>query len=128
VFSFEANEKWQKVINALGIFITFNAVTFAWILFRANSLADAYWIAGHLFPASGFAKVWTLGLSRAELLVAALSVIILEVIQFAQRHTAVRKLVSEWPISIRWPVYYLAIFAVLLFGKFGSQRFIYFQF
>src|SRR6201996_4148434 len=35
---------WLKVM------VTFGLVTFAWLFFRANSLGDAWFIAGHLWP------------------------------------------------------------------------------
>lgn len=115
-------------LRAACIFMTFQAVAFAWILFRANSLSDAYWIMSHLFPANNFDQILSLGLSGADLIVAALAVLIMEGLQFLQRKAPLRERIAALPISIRWPVYYTAIFCVLFLGKFSSERFIYFQF
>lgn len=121
------NRLVAHLINLCGWMITFNLVCLAWIYFRANSLADANYIVTHLFaPAS--AGIFDLGLTRAELLIAAFAIAVLEAVQYLQRRTSVRDWLAAKPISIRWPAYYCGIFMVLLLGKFSSQQFIYFQF
>lgn len=118
--------QWMK--QALCVFITFHAVVLAWIFFRANNLSDAFYLVEHVFPLSGFEKIFDLGMSKAELAVAAGAILVLECIQFVQRRISVRKYVAELPLTVRWPIYYTAIFVVVIFAKYSSQRFIYFQF
>jgi alginate O-acetyltransferase complex protein AlgI len=110
------------------LFITFNAVCFAWIFFRANSTRDAFWIAGHLFPLQNAETIFKLGLSRGELLVALVSIIVLEVVQFIGRNHNGTMILDRMRLSVRWLAYYMLILAILLLGEFGGQRFIYFQF
>jgi alginate O-acetyltransferase complex protein AlgI len=112
----------------LNLFITFNAVCFAWIFFRANSTRDAFWIAGHLFPLQNAETIFKLGLSRGELLVAVVAIIVLEVVQFIGRNYKGTMVLDQMRLSVRWMAYYILILTILLLGEFGGQRFIYFQF
>jgi D-alanyl-lipoteichoic acid acyltransferase DltB (MBOAT superfamily) len=41
-------DRWPRLQAALSTLTTFSLVTFAWIFFRATSLADALYISGHL--------------------------------------------------------------------------------
>jgi alginate O-acetyltransferase complex protein AlgI len=126
------------------ILITFSLVCFAWIFFRANSTSSAFYIVDHLF--SGFGQFFSdvtncrliaakdylvqkgLGLSNFELLIAFLSIGIMEAFHMIQRHQRVREFVHKQPILIRWGIYYFIIFWLLFFGVFNQTQFIYFQF
>lgn len=121
------NTVLAKLINLCGWITTFNLVCFAWIFFRANSLSDAAYIVMHLFSPTN-SRIVELGLRVSDFLIAGAAIFILELVQFVQRRTSVRQLVATQPLIIRWPVYYAAILTVLVFGKFTSQQFIYFQF
>jgi D-alanyl-lipoteichoic acid acyltransferase DltB (MBOAT superfamily) len=110
--------------------ITFVLVTFAWIFFRANTLADAAYISRHMW--SGMAD-WNAtlrplhgaGLSQMYLAwMAAAAVLVIE---------AHESFVWDWlahqSLRRRWAVYYLLVAAILVFGKLGDpEQFIYFQF
>jgi hypothetical protein len=36
--------------------------------------------------------------------------------------------IGHLPVYVRWTVYLTVIIAIILFGRFGSRQFIYFQF
>ncbi|WP_460878996.1 hypothetical protein [Pontibacter rugosus] len=57
-----------------------------------------------------------------------IAIAIMETVHLIQRNGSVSQLLGQRPAIVRWGVYYLAIIAVLLFGQFGNQEFIYFQF
>jgi D-alanyl-lipoteichoic acid acyltransferase DltB (MBOAT superfamily) len=128
----------QKLVR---VFITFNLVSFAWIFFRANSLADAYYIITHLFKnilsvLSNLSAVGTgqgiistgIGLDRGELLIAGLAIIIMEIAHLIQRKQSVLVWLANKHIVLRWSIYYFIIFFILVFGYFNLNEFIYFQF
>jgi alginate O-acetyltransferase complex protein AlgI len=125
----------RPLIRGLKILGTFSIVTFAWIFFRANSPTDAVWVISHLASGwrTGFGETIRLlaGLYPRYTLDAAiivLSLIILEGVQFLQSKGSVRERLSRWPLWLRWPLYYAGILWIIIFGNFGSQNFIYFQF
>ncbi len=129
----------EKIITALGlgrsrrllrwirIVITFHLVTFAWIFFRANSLANARYIVSNIFKL----RLSDTGIDIIgpdEFVVAILAIIFMETIHSYQRRGSLKEMLSARPAAIRWLVYYAIIMAIILFGHFTSHTFIYFQF
>ncbi len=107
------------------IFLTFHLLVFSWIFFRANSVGDAFQILRnlgihfldlHQIPFSieylialgGIAFIWTFDALRGE--------------------KSLPDLLCAQPKIVRWPLYYLLVMAIILFGVFGKSKFIYFQF
>ncbi len=123
-----ANFLPKVVQHSLGLFITFNAVCFAWIFFRANSIADAHWIVGHLFPLDNAGKLGDLGLTGGEILVTIVAIMILEFVQFMERNKGGVAYFEKQKLTTRWICYYTLLFIIIVLGEFGGARFIYFQF
>jgi alginate O-acetyltransferase complex protein AlgI len=124
------------LMTFLQISITFILVNFAWILFRANNLTDALYIYQNLF--SGLSEISTIdgiknslggfGLSDLEFIIAIMSILIMEIIQFIQTKRSPLDIISDWPIVLRWGLYYALVACILFFGVIGEKAFIYFQF
>ncbi|MDX5481507.1 MAG: MBOAT family protein [Hymenobacteraceae bacterium] len=123
--------KWVQVLSV------FVLVCFSWIFFRANSLADALYIIRHSVSGIGnIRELFALNLDHVLFMdqgfkvfaVSVLAVMLMELVHLIQRNGSVSQLIMQRPAWVRWSVYYLAIIAVLLFGQFGHQEFIYFQF
>ena len=125
--------------HSVSIVTTFAVVTFAWIFFRAKDLSDAFYIVMHLYTGIDFLithpSVQTLksvfsglGMSGSDLLILLASVGILEVVQFYQGKGSVRLQLASKPIWFRWALYYGLVCSIILFGNFGNNQFIYFQF
>ncbi|WP_299820568.1 MBOAT family O-acyltransferase [uncultured Pontibacter sp.] len=123
--------KWLQVLTV------FTLVCFSWVFFRANSLADALYIISNMTSGLGnIAQAFTVDVSHAVFMdqglkvfgVSVLSIILMETVHLIQRNGSVSQLLMQRPAWVRWSVYYMAIIAVLLFGQFGNQEFIYFQF
>ena len=60
-----------------------------------------------------------------------LLLIFLLIVQLKQRHLNIIKWVLSKNILIRWAIYFIGIFAIIIFGYYGStdgSEFIYFQF
>jgi D-alanyl-lipoteichoic acid acyltransferase DltB (MBOAT superfamily) len=119
----------------------FGLVCFAWIFFRANSVADALYIVTHLFTGIGASAAdlletggifrlldsMPLGLNRAAVIVG--SILLMEVVHLVQTRGSIGALVAGWPVWCRWPVYYALLAIISLLGAFNEgQQFIYFQF
>ncbi len=129
-------DEHPHVHEALQILFTFTLVCLSWIFFRARDLGQALYIVAHLF--SGFRNIadirylkdtiLSLGLDKEDLCVAGLAIAGLEIVHNIQRRHSVIALLSTKPAVVRWLAYYGLISAIILFGVFGKNGFIYFQF
>ncbi len=110
---------------ALSVLITVHLVTIAWVFFRAGSLSDGLFIAkGFFIPIRGERSatyVFSLPEARAAL-VAFAAVLGIEVAEWDVGRLGSR---STW---VRWPTYAALSLIILLFGHYGEEVFIYFQF
>jgi len=123
----QITEKFQRYdifLKAVRILITFHLVCFAWIFFRANSVADAFFIIQSI--GSSFLEPFSLSLIPKKSILILVSLLLF--IQWLQRKTPVISLLSSKPVYFRWPVYYLALFGIILYGVMEENPFIYFQF
>lgn len=131
--------KDSKFLRFFKVFFTFHLVLFAWIFFRANNVSDAFYIISNLFNFANFSEFMLkmsmiggtescLGMSKLQLLLSFLLIIFMESIHLFQRHKKMRNFLSEKPVFLRWSIYYVLIFAILILGEFSSSDFIYFQF
>jgi alginate O-acetyltransferase complex protein AlgI len=118
--------------KTLQILITFALVSFAWILFRANTLSDAFYIVSHLWPGSGQlglgASISQLG-NPIDVGVAVSAIIFLLLIEAVQSRGSIRSLVARQPLVVRWAAYYFLAMLIIVFAQITNPiEFIYFQF
>lgn len=129
-------DRHPRLHEAFQVLFTFTLVCFSWVFFRASSLGQAFQILGRIFSLSGnvldmrYLKdtMLGLGLDKEDLLIAFLAVVALELVHHIQRTRSVADLLSGKPIALRWLAYYGLVAAIILFGVFGKNDFIYFQF
>jgi alginate O-acetyltransferase complex protein AlgI len=131
------NHKFNNFRQYFNIITTFILVCFAWIFFRANNLSDGFYIIKNillnstsLLDISSYKETFaTLGLETYELVIAFVSIILLETFHLLQRHQSIRHMLRDKPLAIRWSIYFALILLVLLWGYSSEQaEFIYFQF
>lgn len=134
--------KETVLTSGLAIVVTFILIDFAWIFFRAKSLSDANYIIGYIFSGvKGQAidifynvnncrnALLYLGVGKVEFLIAILSIIAMETIQYLCRNRKIEDSLVKLPFTLRWGAYILFITSIFLFGVFDhKQPFIYFQF
>jgi len=128
--SFFCLHKFPFLLKFFRVFITFNLVSFAWIFFRANSLADAFYVITHLFSGLSFSisELLVGTITIPYLIIAFLSIFFMEFIHLIQRRVHIRQFLDDKPLIIRWSIYCILIFAILIFGVYEEIPFIYFQF
>ena len=123
-------------LQGVQIVVTFLLVTWAWILFRADTLGDALHVMGAVFQApqalaSGYFGLSDLGLGRRSLAMLAVSVCVLLAVELRGRRIDLAGRLAERPAP-RFLACFLLIAAVLLFGAYGPgfdpQSFVYFKF
>ena len=124
---------------------TFTLVCLAWIFFRAASLRDALHILHHLprgwgtvgarlaaqgVQALGQASFLGIDLKIApgDFAVAVAGIAFLLFIHWIQRHSRIRHMLADKPAPVRWLIYYAIVLAMVFFGVYGNNQFIYFQF
>ena len=138
--SSEVQRQRSAVNKIVSVLVTFTLICFAWIFFRANSSADAFYIVAHLgdnlmaLPSQlrslSFIKMNILmRRDKWDAIIAMTGVLLLFSVHLIQRRHSIRALIAQQPVAFRWAVYYAAAIAILFFGAFNeSQQFIYFQF
>lgn len=121
-------------IPLLATLTTFLLVSFAWIFFRADNLQIATYIIKNIltgipqmftdivnrkpvFEYLGTNKVWPIVL-----------ILFLESVHYLQAKYQLSKRFLSFPIVIRWTIYFVLIFIIMVYGVFDSKQFIYFQF
>lgn len=118
---------------------TFSVILIAWAFFRAHSFHDAWYMISHLKEGwsqviDGFSNQQFLhhsifmGYEKGEFLIGSISILILLVFEFFQRKGEIRSYINRQPLFVISCIYSLGLLALLVFGKFSGQEFIYFQF
>lgn len=157
VFSFITKKPRRKLLSILRInkipflhrFLststTFSLICFAWIFFRAKDMRESLYIVRNLYTGYGayfrtvlqdlrtinFSNIldpFFLGLNSMELYLAIIFISALIIINLIQSKVSIRKLISERPFMIRWIIYVIMIFVILIYGRFENRQFIYLQF
>lgn len=148
ILGMELKPFWDYIINKLHIdrdsfshrlvqcFIVFILVDFSLIFFRANSFNDAIYLIKNIFvynPWIFFDKsIYTLGLDQKDFNLALISIGILLMVDLLRRSPDLPEKIAKQNIAFRWSLYFGALFAILIFGIYGSGynaiKFIYFQF
>jgi D-alanyl-lipoteichoic acid acyltransferase DltB (MBOAT superfamily) len=131
--------KKHPVRRFIQVFVTFNLVTFAWIFFRANSLADAWYVVSHLFSTAsthvspfaaeqtGIASVLSPVLMEKGLRSFAFMLVSIGLMVLGN---VVRKRIriQAQPLWIRWSAYYALVLALIYLAVYNDVGFVYFQF
>jgi D-alanyl-lipoteichoic acid acyltransferase DltB (MBOAT superfamily) len=105
------------------VIVNFLLVTFAWIFFRSQSLDGAFDMIGRIF---GQQAVEDASLSVANYVWIFLGLFIVsDVLLYNNRFD---KLLDKYHIIIRWIIYALLIWAIIIYAGIAKTPFIYFQF
>lgn len=114
--------------------LTFGLVTFAWIFFRAGSFRSAIAMIRSVFThVLTLGSLFEIGLDTMDFYVLILAILLLVAVDIRkERKISIREWVEQQNLWMRWSLYLGLIFAVLIFGIYGSGydsgTFIYMQF
>ncbi len=126
--------------RAIDVAATFATVSGGWILFRSQSLADAWLIINKISLElisqidSPIRELQTLlyicyqYLSSVDTFVVLAAIAVLEIGDVVQDRIAFRPWLARRPAAIRWAGYCALVFVVIVWGQFNGPPFIYFQF
>jgi alginate O-acetyltransferase complex protein AlgI len=134
-----ARLKDHPLRRLIQVFVTFHLVTFAWIFFRASSLADAWYVVTHLLSTTS-SHVSPLA-SQSSGLANLLSPVLMDkgmhgfalmtlsvLLMFAGSYYGKRIRVQAQPLLVRWGVYYALVLALVYLSVYDDVGFVYFQF
>ena len=121
--------------RVVGVVVTFQLVSFAWLFFRATSLDNARLLLSRIPHAPVFeapsmdAIARLLTISRdGHLAIAAALIMFLVSVEFAASRDDASARWARVPVWLRWPAYDALILLMLWMGDLGARSFIYFQF
>jgi D-alanyl-lipoteichoic acid acyltransferase DltB (MBOAT superfamily) len=119
----DSHTKLNKLSNVI---ITFTLVTFAWIFFRANSLADAVIIINHMF------QIHTADINLfyypADLYIAIASIIFLVGVELWLENSKSSERILQLKRPYKWALLTSIVFLIFVLGKWDAMDFLYFQF
>jgi len=127
--------KENPLHKAFQILFVFAEVCFAWIFFRSNTMAEANFAVRAIFTniKTGSLKDFLgLGLDLVNIYTLVGAILVLFLVSIWSSKKQVIEQIESKNLFIRWPIYLVLLFAVLIFGiygpEFSASQFIYFQF
>ena len=113
-----------KGIGFVRIVRTFFLVCIGDLFFRAASLGDAFAMLRTAVSVWNPSVLWNgalleLGLDRMEFVIAVISLLLLCLISLLQRKGSVRDKIANHKLPVRWVIWYVLLFGVILFGCYG---------
>lgn len=124
VIGVQAGSASEKVYKTI---ITFHLVAFAWIFFRAPSLGAAFMYIHNMFASFNIwvlfdGSLFTYGVSRNLLTIILVNLALVLMVDFAHRRkkAGIRQGILSLHILLRWSVYFILIYDILLCGAYGA--------
>lgn len=115
---------WKEALQML---LTFSLVVIGWIIFRAETIGQAWEIMRAICNASLFTIPW-LNI-RLEYIPNFIAIGVLLIVEWLSRgDDSVAPFVGRYPKWVHWMGYIVLIIYIALFGCFENTQFIYFQF
>jgi alginate O-acetyltransferase complex protein AlgI len=125
----------NRLHHALQTLVVFIAASVSFVFFRSTSLSQAWWFIGHLFAwpslpfvAHGLIATLAAPVGNIVFVVVVASIVIMEIMQYYQTKAGTLFIFDAKPRAVRYTWYYTLATCILLFGYFGGESFIYFQF
>ena len=107
---------------------TYLLTCIAWVIFRAQNMADASYVFTHLFWGWDLHSIATEQFLMRQFPIALASIAVLEIGQRWEQLISIPSYLGRMQIGIRWALYAGFVMAVIMFGVYRKAQFIYFQF
>ena len=128
-------DKLPKLHQLIQTIIVFLGMCISFIFFRSETVGKAWYFLSNIFNKTIFDlsiqdifNQLTLQSGKIVLYVSIFSILVMEIVQFFQEKNKTFYIFDNTPKIVRYGWYYFLVCGILLFGYFGSQTFIYFQF
>jgi D-alanyl-lipoteichoic acid acyltransferase DltB (MBOAT superfamily) len=114
--------------KAIMMATTFVLTCIGWVIFRARSMTDAWYVLTHFAHDWDFGRIGTEQFLLRQLPVAVAGIAVLEIGQLWQGRVSIPSILGKLPAMPRWALYASFVVVVLMFGIYRKAQFIYFQF
>ncbi|MGA2489625.1 MAG: MBOAT family O-acyltransferase [Anaerolineales bacterium] len=138
----------STVVRLIQIAFTFVLICFAWIFFRAKTLADGWYVVSHLFPGLnilnslmtsiihdqpipkvGLQNYFTIGGSPVDYIFVLIGLLVLLAVELPENLAKTRLGIAfQKNMVFRWVVYWLLVMSILTIGAIVQTEFVYFRF
>lgn len=122
-------DTWLSTLTSVAC--TFILVCIAWVFFRAPSIGTAFTMLSNLFSHDWAFSLAQLGIKDNEWYLSFCMILFTIVLDIIYELCSIPDWVEKRTLFIRWPIYLSLLFAIILFGMYGSlsaQSFIYVSF
>lgn len=126
---------WLKRFLGKNLFATWSILrtyiifALSLIFFRCDTISDAFYFIRHMsFHTNTSWKEINLGMTDHICIVSGVALFLVLVYEFFMSRGDLLKRLQRQPAVVRWSVYYLIVFAIFVYGKFGANNFIYLEF
>lgn len=114
------------------VLVNFSLITFAWIFFRANTFNEALLVIKGIFTIDNFnVDISLLNLTVNDVIIIIVLLILFVLYEIIDDKKPIICLVTKQVLVVRWSIYLLLIFTMIMFGVYGklsAASFIYLQF
>ena len=124
-----------KVPKFVAWITTYVAINFTWLFFRAENLEQIKKIFGKIinnFSIQNVNEIWNFAGEKFEFLALVIAILLMFFINLINSKSDILSKIFKMNIVIRWILYYIIIFSIIIFGIYGidtaNTEFIYFQF
>ena len=122
---------WQLVKTIFSTVVTFYIVSYAWMFFRADSIAEALYMAQNMFTDLSLSNaLMQMAMGYGTVLKILIAIVFIMVFDYVNQKKDVLKWMGKLPAVIRWGIYVGAAIVIITLNLHGgvSQQFIYFNF
>ena len=119
----------KRLFATLSVIRTYLIFAVSLVFFKAQSVSDAfYFLRSISFQTHASWKEINIGMSDHICIVAGSALLLILLYDYFMSKGDLHLRFEKQSALIRWTVYYLIVFAVFAYGKFGTENFIYRQF
>lgn len=119
----------KRLFATLSVIRTYLIFAVSLVFFKAQSFSDAFYFLRNIsFQTYTSWKEIKIGMSDHICIVAGAALLLTLLYDFFMSKGDLLCRFERQPALLRWTVYYLIVFAVFAYGKFGTENFIYLQF
>lgn len=119
----------ERLFATLSVIRTYLIFAVSLVFFKAQSVSDAFYFLRNIsFQTRASWKEINIGMSDHICIVAGSAWLLILLYDYFMSKGDLHLRLENQPAFVRWTVYYLIVFAVFAYGKFGTENFIYLQF
>lgn len=119
----------KRLFATLSIIRTYLIFAVSLVFFKVQSVSDAFYFLRNIsFQTHASWKEINIGMSDHICIVAGSALLLILLYDYFMSKGDLHLRFEKQPALVRWTVYYLIVFAVFAYGKFGTENFIYLQF